>query len=1007
MQVSDISEIGISDFHFFMTVAKHPKLNVKNAIQVLDLLGKCYLGSPGFGRAAGVPFVIVCTRFVETAPLQEYLYRFCKYALKLVVDFEKQRKAQSQKKVPKYLTNALAIAGLNEELPEEAISGQRRIMTYDMVSRVINMKNMSLNIRLKELLISFLFSLKKDLGKYSKGMMVVLGLLGNPEEIMQKAEEEEQRIALANSSDQSETPSGRGKVESMLKSYIGFPSVKQLHKASSRMPKRRVLKAIERAKKRREDKEAEQIMKEDQQKRIHERQKRALRRQFEQMKLNSEKTPLIVAESSEIQVNEGFYVDLKLETAENQDGVNLILRKYVRVLKLLFDKYASSGYRKGTMPHEVLGEHTNTISEAEMFKLLKEQGVYKELMSKDEHMNVFRTYCAKTNRADNMQVDYEGYKGLMIQEALFIFSEPPKDLSVYPPFVAVNALFDLFRNHKSEKSLPIRYYDEPDPGAGDREIVNKLNEQLAKDPTMALPEGYRKTNDKELVVEWTLPDTVLIPESTKMALYMVDEVVAGVCDQHVIEPQYRFVQVVRARGVLAAPVTAQSQGISASNTQFVGAAPLPTATLRTHIDPVIKYYTTLLISNYSKDHVAECAKLLDDLFYSVEMKSPILLSKDKRNAAQLTNKVKLKRDMEEKEMKLEQEKAEQRRKLRLQVVKETLKQMQDEKQSVSKAEQERTKLSQQEKLARLQKRTEDRNKQREEQIKKLQEWKNQKQPQETNEVERKNKEEMERKRKTQEEFLAREKRRIRELLKEKEIQREEMNKKNAEEEKRKAEMRKNSRQRLIHKFEIQHKRHEEERAKKDQLYRLSSSPEFSSILQEYDRSIEAVFKHFAGQTTKPDQNPVLASTALQYPGFNKFVTQMEISPNLVSMEYSLQVFRGLTKDKINPEIAVIAVNSEEFKTALILLAVGSKAKLREMTAKSSESEEFTDDDFKDFLAYLMLTPDVKKTMKMLQGLMTLISKKGTSTPTNKAASEMGMKRKVKSTTRLVTAEAAE
>jgi len=1011
MQVSDLEEINIVDFDFCLTIAKHPKLNVKNAIQGLDLLGKLYLSSAGFGRAAGIPFVIICTRFVDTAPLQEYLYRFCKYALKLVVDFEKQRKAQAQKKVPKYLSNAMMIAGLNEELPEEAISGQRRIMTYDLVSRVIGMKNMNLNIRLKELLVEYNFSVKKDTGKYSKGMTLVLGLLGNAEEILAKAEDEEQKLTIANSSDMSEpmSPSGKPRV-SLLRSYIGLVHAKPA-KASSRMPKRRVLKAIEKAKKRRADREASQALLADQQKRQEENQKRFLRKQLNQMKIastDSSDQALILPESTQaLPQTDQIYTDISLEAPEDQEGVNFILRKYTRVLKLLYDRYASSGYRKGNHPHELIGEHQKMISEAEMYRLVKEQGA---AVAKDAHSSIFKTYCLKTKRAD--KVDYEGYLGLVIQEAIYIFSKPPKDLAIYPVYVAVSALFDLFRAtslalstdpDKSDLVIPLKYYDEPDPGAGDREIVKKLNTLLSKDPTAQLPEGYRKATDKELEVHWELPASVNIPQSARVALCVLDEIVLSVCERHILEPLYSFRPVVRARGVLAVPALLQSQSSKALS-------PFPVKSAVLTSNPELKYQATVLSTQFSKEIVAECAKLVDDLVYSVQMKSSVMLSRDKKNAAELTNKVKLQRDLREKEMELEREKAEQRRKLRQQVVKEKLKNQIDSKQSVSKAEQEQRKLAQQEKLAQLQKRSEDRQQKRQEQGKLLEDWRKMHSAQLDPESEAQNKAAAEAKRKQQEEFLARERKRIKDLLHAKEQQRVELLQHSEEEEKRKLEMRKNSRQRLVQKLETELKRHEEAKAKRDQINRLAAEPEFSSVLREYERSIEVLFRHYSGQTTKPGQNPVLALTALQYVGFNKFVTQMEVCPNLVTADYCLQVFRQLTKDKMSPEMPVIALNLEDFKTALIRLAVGGKATLHQMTGKplnASYENSLEIEDFKDFLAYLMLTSDHKKTAKTLQGLATLISKKrneGSTRPHSKTVSERASVHKSKSTSRLPAAE---
>ena len=50
------------DFDLFIALAKHPRLGLKQAIQLLDLLGIMCLNDPVFGRAASVPFLIVVNR---------------------------------------------------------------------------------------------------------------------------------------------------------------------------------------------------------------------------------------------------------------------------------------------------------------------------------------------------------------------------------------------------------------------------------------------------------------------------------------------------------------------------------------------------------------------------------------------------------------------------------------------------------------------------------------------------------------------------------------------------------------------------------------------------------------------------------------------------------------------------------------------------------------------------------------------------------------------------------
>jgi hypothetical protein len=66
----------IFDFDFFSFLAKHPKLNVINAIPMADLLAKTYLNDVSYSSAASVPFVQLCSRFINDEAMQEFIIKF-------------------------------------------------------------------------------------------------------------------------------------------------------------------------------------------------------------------------------------------------------------------------------------------------------------------------------------------------------------------------------------------------------------------------------------------------------------------------------------------------------------------------------------------------------------------------------------------------------------------------------------------------------------------------------------------------------------------------------------------------------------------------------------------------------------------------------------------------------------------------------------------------------------------------------------------------------------------
>jgi hypothetical protein len=143
-----------------------------------------------------------------------------------------------------------------------------------------------------------------------------------------------------------------------------------------------------------------------------------------------------------------------------------------------------------------------------------------------------------------------------------------------------------------------------------------------------------------------------------------------------------------------------------------------------------------------------------------------------------------------------------------------------------------------------------------------------------------------------------------------------------------------------------------------------TQPEFSKVFEDHHKSLEALFVHYCKMAIRPDQDPALAKTALQFAGYNKFLKQFEVDGNLLSTESSLQIFRQLTKER--PATAtVIALSLEEFKQALMNMAVAAHPKLLEIGGNPPHTP-FSATSLMDFLGYLMITPDVKKTTRLLQ-----------------------------------------
>lgn len=80
IQSEEFAHFQMHDFQLFETLAEHPKLSVKSAVQLIDILARLYLTNDYQAAMVGNAFLILCERFVSAGALQEFLEKFVELA---------------------------------------------------------------------------------------------------------------------------------------------------------------------------------------------------------------------------------------------------------------------------------------------------------------------------------------------------------------------------------------------------------------------------------------------------------------------------------------------------------------------------------------------------------------------------------------------------------------------------------------------------------------------------------------------------------------------------------------------------------------------------------------------------------------------------------------------------------------------------------------------------------------------------------------------------------------
>lgn len=876
LQVADVSICNLADLNFFLVVCKHPRLNLKNAVQVLDVLAKYALATEIYERLVRQMVQIVGKRYGEMGAMQEFLYQL----VKQIID------------------------GMEEEEVQGSVTKTRLVQT------VIQIAEADLRTRITKYLISANKDHLKQTGRSHPSLLPLLSPLVDVKKL---------GVDIADSEPN----------RSFKRSQEASPP----KRAPLAQPRMRVLVQLEQSKARREQVKAKvSAVKPPEQ----DKKQRTFKRQFELKRISTDSS---FRAASMDPPKHTFAFDLQEESEEDREGVWAIMKKYTRVLRLLFQKYSSSGYRpKDSTTFDQQAERLALITEPETLKLLKDQAVAPRFVSKEVLSTLFRK---------RQGLDFESYQELMIQVAVFAFSKPPKDLSVYPPAVSVNAFFDLLRSASADKGLPLRLFDEPDPGAGDRDLCRKLNQTLQTNPNADLPEGYRKVTEYNLHVNYAIPRTVRIPRSHKIALTVLDDILSEQLGVHILEPQFRFKQVVHAQGVLVKQAK----------------LPLPVV-----MNAEIKYQASLLTKDYSADLLVECAQALDDLVYSVEKGSSSMLSR-KHNRA-VSNQVLREREAKEREVEELKAKAERRRQLRRQVVEETLQMGKKAQEKQKRRERRKARRTEKEQLQVLQQREEERRQLRESKEREMRAWYQQKQAQEQAELAHAallKQQDAGTKSRLRQDFLRKQKQQLSSFAQEMAQKRLQSRERESEEMHREEETRALQKQQALKAVQQHRRQRDFSQSLRTNLQEAVNQPDVQTLLFDFNKSLEVLFTHYSKATARLDRDPLLAVSALRLPGFKRLCLQVGVVPGLLGTEEVVVVFTRLAKSEKGVE-GVLALTIDSFRQAIAELAVLARPALKQARGEPPPTTAFAQKDLKDFFDHLAITANPKSTLVLLKRL---------------------------------------
>lgn len=954
--------LDIFDFSLFAAIAEHPRLLLQDAIQLADLIGKVYMNDQVASRAALPAFCMLIARFVEMPAMQDYLTLYCRYCLSeaLAANAEIQQAKRKKSK------------GVVEETEQLELLTYRRVrdLALEIIAWLLQLQSEPLNTTLKQVLVAYELSYEEAQNQQCKGLLVLLTEFGDPQLLLQtaipEAEESPDLQAAPVQTWEEEKPVSAAESISTVGMEI-VPASDAIQEVPKKLPfpwKRAfhdLREAKEKAKRRlqRLEESSSQLNSKSQS------------HKSAQASLPSAATtsrpidPLLAARF--IPKGEEYsFVDISGEEQRLLDG---LLRRFGRALKMLFRNYAALGHaRKKEVGSEFdwLAQRKSLLPESGFIKLFADYSLAPKLISKEEVRAGIKLYCSQVlHQPETKELDYTGFLYCFCQFACCIFSKDPYDYSYLHPFVSVRSLIDSLRVQAKSLGQSTELYDDPDPGAGDKDVVKQLSEQIGKHPGMRLPAGYVKVQDTDCRLVYCVSGTAGIPLARAAALEVLDLVLFRTFEVRLLEANVEFYTVNRVTGVgqkkehvVLPPIYERRQSELKQKIKLHVEDPAsqdkPKAV--NSLTAVLKLEVAKSPAE-DKEVYLQCALLLTDLLHSVGLNSSKVIQREEgkvKKAASLQPLDMLfdvrqyggkrKEKWRERKVELDQKMQE------IMVLKEIQKTEEAEKLRKEKEAGERRAKLMSEKLR----------KEKEERDRLFKDWSDQKEAKDKlqRQEEHKVKTESEGKtRKLREEL----KRKMNEKLKEAIAKRHQQWKQRAEVTASPTlleELERNKKQfaRIIQEDK---KRLAEKDKHLAEFREFANSPEVASLQAKYRKHLELLFSLYSKQSlAKVEYDPTTFFNQMTLIEFSKFATQFGITPVLISADVLLSTFNALTKMKLRAAGVPATITYDEFLSALLRITDQASAQLRKL-ASGEQTQSLSAATFEAFCTWLGLEMPIK------------------------------------------------
>ena len=181
------------DFQFFVTIAKHPKLQAQQAIPLIDVLAKIYLNDQAYAQWWSRPLMMLISRFINDAGVREFLVKFMTVSLSMLLALEKG-KSTKKVKIPTTMNTNKGKENAKESKEEREINRSlKKTFIVEIIRKIQKLRHNYINSQMRGLVLSTNRRNNEIHGHDNVGCLVLLKFWGDPKTLVDeftKLEEE-------------------------------------------------------------------------------------------------------------------------------------------------------------------------------------------------------------------------------------------------------------------------------------------------------------------------------------------------------------------------------------------------------------------------------------------------------------------------------------------------------------------------------------------------------------------------------------------------------------------------------------------------------------------------------------------------------------------------------------------------------------------------------------------------------------------------------------------------